>query len=45
MLNKGPMILAAIATLDDILTRMVTHREKKTSLLRRLRAWSPESPD
>ena len=45
MLNKGPMILAAIATLDDILTRMVTHRQKKTSLLRRLRAWSPESPD
>jgi pyruvate kinase len=43
MLNKGPMIVAAIATLDDILARMATHRHKKTSLLRRLRAWSPES--
>jgi pyruvate kinase len=42
MLNKGPMIVAAITTLDDILTRMATHRHKKTSLLRRLRAWSPE---
>jgi pyruvate kinase len=42
MLNKGPMIVAAIATLDDILARMATHRHKKTSLLRRLRAWSPE---
>ena len=44
MLNKGPMIVAAIATLDDILARMATHRHKKTSLLRRLRAWSPEPP-
>ena len=42
MLNKGPMIVAAIATLDDILTRMASHRHKKTSLLRRLHAWSPE---
>ena len=41
MLNKGPMIVAAIVTLDDILTRMATHGHKKTSLLRRLRAWSP----
>jgi pyruvate kinase len=44
MLNKGPMILAAIATLDDILARMATHRHKKTSLLRQLHAWSPELP-
>jgi len=44
MLNKGPMILAAIATLDDILARMATHRHKKTSLLRRLHAWSSEPP-
>ena len=44
MLNKGPMILAAIATLDDILARMATHRHKKTSLLRRLHAWSAEPP-
>jgi len=42
MLNKGPMILAAIATLDDILTRMAKHRHKKTSLLRRLNSWSPD---
>ncbi len=42
MLNKGPMILAAIAALDDILGRMASHRHKKTSLMRRLRAWSPE---
>jgi hypothetical protein len=42
MLNKGPMIVAAIAALDDILVRMATHRHKKTSLLRRLRAWTPE---
>jgi pyruvate kinase len=44
MLNKGPMIVAAIATLDDILARMATHRHKKTSLLRQLHAWSPELP-
>jgi pyruvate kinase len=42
MLNKGPMIVAAITTLDDILERMATHRDKNTSLLRRLRAWSPD---
>jgi len=42
MLNKGPMIDAAIATLDDILTRMAKHRHKKTSLLRRLNSWSPD---
>ncbi len=45
MLNKGPMILAAIATLDDILGRMASHRHKKTSLLRRLEAWSPAAPE
>jgi pyruvate kinase len=44
MLNKGPMILAAIATLDDILARMATHRHKKTSLLRQLHAWSLQPP-
>ena len=44
MLNKGPMIVAAIGTLDDILERMATHRHKKTSLLPRLRAWSDEPP-
>jgi pyruvate kinase len=40
MLNKGPMIVAAIATLEDILGRMATHRHKKTSLLRQLSAWT-----
>ena len=40
MLNKGPMIVAAIATLEDILERMATHRHKKTSLLRQLSAWN-----
>ncbi len=34
MLNKGPRIVGAIATLDGILTRMQDHHDKKTSLLR-----------
>jgi pyruvate kinase len=42
MLNKGPMIVAAIATLNEILSRMATHHNKKSSLLRRLRTWTPE---
>jgi pyruvate kinase len=37
MLNKGPHILRAIATLHDILIRMQEHQEKKRSLLRPLR--------
>jgi len=37
MLNKGPYITTAVATLDDILVRMQGHQEKKTSRLRRLR--------
>jgi pyruvate kinase len=36
MLNKGPHIIAAIQTLDDILHRMQSHQQKKSSLLRRL---------
>ena len=44
MLNKGPMIVEAITTLDDILERMETHRHKQTSLLRRLHAWGSEPP-
>ena len=44
MLNKGPMIVAAISTLDDILERMATHRHKNTSLLPQLRAWSDQPP-
>ena len=41
MLNKGPYILDAVATLADILDRMTGHHEKKNSLLRPLRSWRP----
>lgn len=44
MLNKGPHIVEAVATLDDILQRMSAHQQKKTALLRRLRSWSPDGP-
>jgi pyruvate kinase len=37
MLNKGPYIVEAVKTLDDILGRMQTHQEKKRSMLRKLR--------
>jgi pyruvate kinase len=40
MLNKGPYIVDAIGTLDDILQRMQGHRRKRVALLRQLRAWS-----
>jgi pyruvate kinase len=36
MLNKGPHILEAVRTLDNILERMQGHQNKKTSTLRRL---------
>lgn len=36
MLNKGPFIPTAIRFLDDILTRMEEHQDKKSSLLRAL---------
>jgi pyruvate kinase len=36
MLNKGPHIIEAIQTLDDILLRMQGHQQKKSALLRRL---------
>ena len=39
MLNKGPYIVEAIRTLDNILRRMAGHQTKKTPLLRALRAW------
>lgn len=42
MLNKGPHIAAAIATVLDIDRRMSDHHHKKQSLLRRLRAWDHE---
>lgn len=37
MLNKGPHIVEAVVTLDDILKRMQTHQAKKQSMLRKLR--------
>jgi pyruvate kinase len=39
MLNKGPHIVDAIRTLDDILRRMQGHQAKKRPLLRALGAW------
>lgn len=36
MLNKGAHIIKAIQSLDDILHRMESHQQKKSSLLRRL---------
>ncbi|MDW8267184.1 MAG: pyruvate kinase [Gemmataceae bacterium] len=36
MLNKGPHILQAVRTLDDILRRMQAHQNKKHSMLRPL---------
>lgn len=39
MLNKGPRIGDAVTSLADILERMSEHLDKKTTLLRRLRAW------
>ncbi len=36
MLNKGPFVVEAVRTLDDILRRMQAHQEKKCSMLRKL---------
>ena len=36
MLNKGPHIIEAVTTLDDILQRMQGHHSKKRSMLRQL---------
>ena len=36
MLNKGPYIMQTLRFLRDVLTRMETHHEKKTAMLRRL---------
>lgn len=36
MLNKGPYILHALSVLDDIITRMQAHQDKKTSQYRAL---------
>jgi pyruvate kinase len=40
MLNKGPHILAAMRTLDDVLRRMQGHQAKKRPLLRALKSWN-----
>lgn len=37
MLNKGPHVCDALATLDDILRRMQTHQSKKRPMLRMLK--------
>jgi pyruvate kinase len=37
MLNKGPYVVDAVKTLDDILKRMQMHQRKKSSMLRELR--------
>lgn len=37
MLNKGPYIVSAVRTLDDILRRMHAHQVKKRAMLRALR--------
>jgi pyruvate kinase len=39
MLNKGPFIAEAVTILDDVLTRMETHQQKKTPQLRALNSW------
>jgi len=39
MLNKGPYITEGIAVLDDVLSRMETHRVKRATQLRPLKAW------
>jgi pyruvate kinase len=46
MLNKGPHIVDAMRTLDDILRRMQAHQTKKRPLLRALKSWTqvPEAP-
>ncbi len=39
MLNKGPHILEAMRTLDDVLRRMQGHQAKKRPLMRALKSW------
>jgi pyruvate kinase len=39
MLNKGPFLRDAVATLDDILQRMQGHQIKKSAMLRKLERW------
>jgi hypothetical protein len=48
MLNKGPFIVEAIQTLDDILGRMKEHQSKKRALYPPLKVseslWSERGP-
>jgi pyruvate kinase len=39
MLNKGPHVVEAVRTLDDILRRMQAHQVKKTSMMRQLHVY------
>jgi pyruvate kinase len=39
MLNKGPYLCDAVATLSDILQRMQDHQVKKSAMLRKLKRW------
>jgi pyruvate kinase len=43
MLNKGPHVLDAIRTLDDILRRMQAHQSKKRPLMRALQSFRTPS--
>jgi pyruvate kinase len=45
MLNKGPHIIEAVQTLDDILQRMQGHHNKKRSMLRKLQLASLDYQD
>ena len=40
MLNKGPFIHEGIVVLDNVLRRMETHKHKRSTQLRPLKAWS-----
>jgi pyruvate kinase len=44
MLNKGPNVLRAVETLDQLLRRMSEHQIKKTPTLRALHSWSEDHP-
>lgn len=39
MLNKGPRVVDAVASLADILHRMSAHTDKQTTLMRSLHSW------
>ncbi len=45
ILNKGPHIVEAVETLNDILRRMQTHQVKKIARLRSLHLDAVKSPD